>query len=544
MKHLLLTLTAILLTISTFAQTKMELANQAFNEGDYASVIQYATDQLKQSPKDAEALAMRAVAFMATEDNTSAMADITAAIKYWNKKCPITLAKLYCLRGYIYESEEQYKSALEEYNLAVKKDSKNPAGYKSRAELYYKHQMYAEAEADYRKAYELEPTDSDLAVETARCLLQQGKKDDAAQILDRIIKYEPMQAEAIRLRAVMHYYDGNFTSAIDMYIAYLSLDHGDMDILLYASSSEYAYALKAVTNKLKSAQEDSDRFYWLGVRANIYQVKNQYDEALADLRAMKAYIPDTVFNTFITYQSARCYYFVYDFKKAVENYTLLIDYYRNAGVSVDEELSARGYCYERLGSYQEAIADYTEVINGNTDYSPLAYCRRSVCKHEMDEPVEASIEDLNKGLLLDENNISCLIMRGKYLLTEQHDTLRANRDFERLLQVDTVIGGGYTSRHFALMYLGRNDEAVEWLNKIIGNEPDAGNYYDGACLYARMNRPDEAMKYLKSALDMGYKDLRYIEIDDDLDSLRNRQDYKDLIAKYQKEKISNLFNKL
>ena len=544
MKHLSLTLVAILLALSSFAQTKMELANKAFNDGDYATVIQYATDQLKQSPKDVEALAMRAIAFMATEDNTAAMADITAAIKCWNKKCPITLGKLYCLRGYIYESEEQYKSALDEYNLAIKKDGKNAVGYEARAKLYYKHDMYAEAEADYRKAYELNPSDAEIAIETARCMLQQGKKEDAAQILDRIIKYEPKQAEAQRLRAVMHYYDGDYTSAIDLYIAYLSLDRGDMDILLYAASSEYAYALKAVTNKIKSAEEDNDRFYWLGVRARIYQVKNQYDEALADLRTMKAYVPDTVFSTFITYQSARCYYFAYEFKKAVENYTLLIDYYRNAGVSVDEELSARGYCYERLGSYQEAIADYTEVINGNTDYSPLAYCRRSVCKHEMREPVEASIEDLNKGLLLDENNISCLIMRGKYLLTEQHDTLRANRDFEHILQVDTIIGGGYTSRHFALMYLGRNDEAVEWLNKIIENAPDATNYYDGACLYARMNHPDEAMKYLKSALDMGYKDLRYVELDNDLDPLRDRQDYKDLLAKYKKDKISNLFNKL
>ena len=535
---------AMMLFMSTFAQAKMELAQQAFEKDDYAAVIQYTTDQLKQSPKDAEALAMRAIAFLATEDNTAAMADANAAIKCWSKKCSVSLAKLYCLRGYIYESEEQYKSALEEYNLAVKKDSKNPAGYKSRAELYYKHQMYAEAEADYRKAYELDPSDSELAVETARCLLQQGKKDDAAQILDRIIKYEPMQAEAFRLRAVMHYYDGNFTSAIDMYIAYLSLDHGDMDILLYASSSEYAYALKAVTNKIKSAEEDNDRFYWLGVRARIYQVKNQYDEALADLRAMKAYLSDTVFSSFITYQSAQCYYYNCEYKRALENFTLLIDYYRSAGASVDEELYARGLCNERLGSYQEAVADYTELINNNTDYTPMAYCRRGFTKHLMGEPIEAAIEDFNKGLLLDENNISCLIMRGKYLLTEQHDTLRANRDFEHILQIDTTIASSYTCRHYALMYLGRNDEAIEWFNKIIEDDPSAGNYYDGACLYARMNRPDEAMKYLKSALDMGYKDLRYVEIDDDLDSLRNRQDYKDLIAKYQKEKISNLFNKL
>ena len=59
-----------------------------------------------------------------------------------------------------------------------------------------------------------------------------------------------------------------------------------------------------------------------------------------------------------------------------------------------------------------------------------------------------------------------------------------------------------------------------------------------------MNRPDEAVQYFKTSLEKGYRAFYHIEIDDDLDSLRERDDFKEVLEKYRQKKVLDLFNKL
>ncbi len=61
--------------------------------------------------------------------------------------------------------------------------------------------------------------------------------------------------------------------------------------------------------------------------------------------------------------------------------------------------------------------------------------------------------------------------------------------------------------------------------------PHAGGYYNLACAMARLNKPDEAVAALAACADMGYADFNHIAKDDDLESLRNLPQYKDVLAK-------------
>ncbi|SEG25288.1 hypothetical protein SAMN05444001_1247 [Parabacteroides chinchillae] len=70
---------------------------------------------------------------------------------------------------------------------------------------------------------------------------------------------------------------------------------------------------------------------------------------------------------------------------------------------------------------------------------------------------------------------------------------------------------------------------------VIANEPDdAGNYYDAACLYSRMGEFEKSIKFLQTALEKGYRRFAHIEMDDDLNGIRELPEFEALILQYKK----------
>jgi clan AA aspartic protease (TIGR02281 family) len=81
--------------------------------------------------------------------------------------------------------------------------------------------------------------------------------------------------------------------------------------------------------------------------------------------------------------------------------------------------------------------------------------------------------------------------------------------------------------------LGKDDEAKDWMDKLITEDPeDSGNYYDQACLYSRMGKLNEAVDALRRAFEKGYRRFPHIENDDDLDPIRELPVFIDLMNEY------------
>ena len=54
-------------------------------------------------------------------------------------------------------------------------------------------------------------------------------------------------------------------------------------------------------------------------------------------------------------------------------------------------------------------------------------------------------------------------------------------------------------------------------------------YYNIACIFARQDRVEDAVVWLKKAIKRGYKNWNVIKTDRDLDTIRGSSYYKDLI---------------
>src|SRR5262245_29533849 len=63
------------------------------------------------------------------------------------------------------------------------------------------------------------------------------------------------------------------------------------------------------------------------------------------------------------------------------------------------------------------------------------------------------------------------------------------------------------------------------------NDPLA--HYNLACSYALLRRPDQAIRTLRRAVELGYRDFQYIRDDHDLDSIRNDPRFRQLLRDYE-----------
>jgi tetratricopeptide (TPR) repeat protein len=81
---------------------------------------------------------------------------------------------------------------------------------------------------------------------------------------------------------------------------------------------------------------------------------------------------------------------------------------------------------------------------------------------------------------------------------------------------------------------GRYAQGLQIDKRLIQLRPnDPLAYYNLACSYALLKRPDQAIKTLRRAVELGYRDFRYMREDRDLDSIRHDARFRQLLKEYE-----------
>ena len=95
------------------------------------------------------------------------------------------------------------------------------------------------------------------------------------------------------------------------------------------------------------------------------------------------------------------------------------------------------------------------------------------------------------------------------------------------LEALQILGDNYTRR-------GRFDEGLKVDEQLVRLRPeDALVHYNLACSFALLKRCDLALKTLRRAVELGYRDFRYMREDRDLDTIRHDPRFRQLLREFE-----------
>ena len=279
------------------------------------------------------------------------------------------------------------------------------------------------------------------------------------------------------------------------------------------------YAEASIKTRIKKTE---NRFQWMAFLCQFYETSHQYAEAVRTYDEFEAEFGH--YDEINVYRSD-CY------SELGLNELAIADISKAMEKDPDWQLYVRrGDYYWLNGDLDLAIADFNAAVE---DAPKEGYCYyRRGWTYEMQGERKKAMEDYNMGLEMTQDYPYLYLMRGELLLLEGKKT-EADADFEMVIQKDTIADNG-SCRQYALYFLGRDNEAEEWMNKIIEEDPgNYGNDYDQACLYSRMGRLEESIAALRKSFEKGYRSFSHIRLDDDLDAVRDLPEFKALMEEYE-----------
>jgi tetratricopeptide (TPR) repeat protein len=81
---------------------------------------------------------------------------------------------------------------------------------------------------------------------------------------------------------------------------------------------------------------------------------------------------------------------------------------------------------------------------------------------------------------------------------------------------------------------GRYPDGLQIDKRLVQLRPsDPLAHYNLACSFALLKRPDHAIRTLRRAVELGYRDFRYMREDRDLDTIRQDPRFRQLLREYE-----------
>ena len=510
------------------ANEAISRASELMKDARYEESGKILDSLLAINPNNSDALYLQSNALLENDKYEEALDYCNRAIEHHTRKSRYDNSWLYYCRGNIEALLGKYNDAIADFTEALELTPQKDNAHRTRILInrsgcYYYNKDYTNTESDLLDAlnYDDGARLGDILASLGDLYLQTGNYLRVIEGSNLLLSADLYPAYAHYQKAYAYLGLEDYEAAIDNAIAMAMYDLSNVGELEFKWMlwHDVEYARKRLHESI-TEDVNSERVHQ---HLAVAEALHDYDAMLPLIDIFCKNYDEEQGLIWITQYLAKAG----KYDEAALNITTLME-----GAEGDDLyfMTAERCGYYRLaGKYDKALLDANKLIELIPDEVYGYYTRGWI--YELMGDDEAAMADYNRGIEVDDSYAYVYLMRGEQYL-KYGNTELARADFERVLGLDTEATDG-SCRHYALHFLGRNNEAIEWMERIIETNPyDPGHRYDEACLYARMGNMERALDALRLALSLGYKAKAHIENDDELDPIRHTEAYKTLMNEY------------
>lgn len=528
-KHLCLIL---LLCVAFFASAENKKNNrptsynylrgvEAVHNENKEEAIDYFNRDLQENPKNGYSFSWIAMLRNTEKDYGRALTAANMAIKLIPKKDVEYVTFAYSTRADVYLNLGDTVKALSDLTTAIKVAPDDCDLYDKRAQVYFELEKYDLADADYLKMVEIDPGDIMGHMGLGRNANAQKRWDDAIKHFDHVTKLMSDYSSGYSFRAEAYIAKEKWVEATDDIIKALAIDWDSKALYLATTLKDPAFSMLASKIKVQAAKQPHEAT-WPYILGIIYDQNNLLEKAI---ECYKSALDKDLSPTFY-YRMSMCQYELGKYHDALNSI--------NQALSLDSTVvsynALKAEFFYEMGDIQSAISEWDYVLTTQPDYE-FGYYRRGWYKDMSGDP-EGAVEDLSMSIVLDPDYTYSYMTRADIYM-KQNKTELAVADYKKIIEIEDS-PEKYECIPYAFLGLGEKEKAIAAIERIILKDTtDAGNYYDAACLYSRMKDKANALKYLEKSLELGFRRFAHIEQDDDMDFLRETNEFKELIMKYK-----------
>ncbi|RIK87185.1 MAG: hypothetical protein DCC67_02120 [Planctomycetota bacterium] len=362
-------------------------------------------------------------------------------------------ARLLSNVGHILVLSSDLVGAVQRLDDALALNDQDARAYRDRAMAHAGLGEYEKAEADVRRAMEVDPADFENFMAAANVFLNQNKFQEAIDALSRAIEAYVPERPGDPPKFV-----GGYLSRADAYLKYAENE---------TDSAKAQAALQAVINDadaLLSTSEDRPEsgaaFYYKGRALRVLQ---RYSDAVAA------------------------------FTKAIQKGTA-----RDASYLADA-IYFRGICWYYLGEAELARGDFEQASSTGGGYQDPRIFLWIGYTHHTQGDYRAAIDSYNEAIAKAPNLALAHVNKGRaYMDLEEYR--RAIESFNNAVRAEPTVGEHYYNVGFAYMKLGEHKKAADFLNLALQqDDPQPKMYRLMASAMRELGRQQLAAQYEEQA---------------------------------------------
>ena len=497
---------------------------EALDERDSKKAEDSFRKEIDEHPENGYAYLYLAHIQQHNEEYGKALSSVDNALKYIPKKDKEYKGACHYKRAGIYRALDKYDEAILDYTMAISYNPDDEDSFWERAQIYFEQEKYDLADADYRAMQKLDANSPLSFMGLGRNEVKRGNFQNAVDLYDHVVALYPEYESGYSFRAEAYMGLKRYMEAASDIVKALELDYDNKAFGLMIDIADSAFV--QISTKLKAmAVTDANSAYWPYCLGVINEHVKKYNDAITNY--LKASKLDEDAMTYSRISS--CYEDMGEWASAIE--------YMDKAISLDPKdtdyVLYKANIYYEAGQIQTAIEVMDQYIELVPDYAG-GYYRRGWFKDNIKD-IDGAIEDYTTSITLDSDYPYAIMSRGNMYLLKGENEL-AKKDFEMVVQKDTIPEEGSCTM-YALMHLGRNDEAIEWMNKMLESSEEEGVRYEAACLYSLMGDIEKSLYYLEESLKRGNKSYHHMMTDDDIDNIRNLDAFKALMEKFFPQEV-------